>query len=331
MLVPTAHAFGLARFSEQVSGPGISARSNGQGRGNTHRARILPLHVHPSPAYLHVPMSHCLILQHDPAFGPGRLAPVFRDYGIPTHLTRLHEGAGVPDDFDEVRVLVLLGGTARLTETDDYSLRPDWLDAEVEAIKPYINADRPTLAFGLGAQILAKALGAEVKPNLKPTKEGETPEKNPYFGFAPVTLPFPGGTDPILFGFADATPMFFWHKDAFDLPKLPPPASYDPNKPGPPPPTGNALLASASHCKNAAFRFHDNLYGFAFHPHLGPEDFDLIFKQHGGMAGAASGSGSLDRIKADQVKYHDRYARLGTRLLQNFVQYLHAYDPPMTA
>lgn len=276
-------------------------------------------------------MSHCLILQHDPAFGPGCLTAVFRDFGIPTRLVRLHEGAPVPDDFDEVRVLVLLGGTARLTEADDYSARPEWLDAEVEAIKPYLEADRPTLGFGLGAQILAKALGAEVKANTKPAQEGEAPEKNPYFGFSPVTLPFPGGTDPILFGFSDGTPMFFWHKDTFDLPKLPPPPGYDPEKPGPPPPTGNALLASAPHCRNAGFRFRDNLYGFAFHPHLMPADFEAIFKHHGGMAGAAHGSGALDRIKADQNRYQERYARLGRRLLQNFVQYLHAYDPPMVA
>lgn len=276
-------------------------------------------------------MSHCLILQHDPAFGPGRLPPLFRDYGIPTRITRLDQGAAAPDDFDEVRILVLLGGTARLSEADDDSPRPDWLDAEVEAIKPYIDADRPTLAFGLGAQILAKALGAEVKPNVTAAREGETPEKNPYFGFAPVTLPFPGGTDPILFGFTDGTPMFFWHKDTFELPKLPPPPNYDPDKPGPPPPTGNALLASAAHCRNAGFCFRDNLYGFAFHPHLGPADFDLIFRQHGGMAGAAHGSGALDRIKADLEKHQDRYGRLGERLLQNFVQYLHAYDPPMVA
>lgn len=276
-------------------------------------------------------MSHCLILQHDPAFGPGRLVPVFRDFGIPTRMTRLHAGDPLPDDYDEVRVLVLLGGTPRLTEADDYSRRPDWLDAEVEAIRPYVEADRPTLAFGLGAQILAKALGAQVKPNTSAAAEGETPEPNPYYGFAPVSLPFPGGTDPILFGFSDGTPMFFWQKDTFDLPKLPPPPDFDPDKPGPPPPTGNALLASAVHCKNAGFRFRDNLYGFAFHPQLEPEDFDAIFRHHGGMAGAAHGSGALDRIKADLAKHQGRYARLGTRLLQNYVQYLHAYDPPMVA
>ena len=27
-------------------------------------------------------MSHCLILQHDAAFGPGRVVPIFRDFGI---------------------------------------------------------------------------------------------------------------------------------------------------------------------------------------------------------------------------------------------------------
>ena len=271
-------------------------------------------------------MSYCLILQHDAAFGPGRVVPVFRDYGIPTRTVRLDQGEPVPTDFDEVRVLVLLGGTPRLTESDDYSAKPEWLGAEVEAIKPYVDADRPTLGFGLGAQILAKACGAEVKVNTKPAKEGEEPENSPCFGFAPLTLPFPGGTDPILFGYGDGAPGFFWHRDTFDLPKLPPPPGFDPSKPGPPPPTGNALLCSTKWCRNAGFRFRNNLYGFQFHPHLEPADLEAIFQQHGGMAGAAGGSGALDRIKEDQAKLHDRYARLGVRLLQNFVQFVHAYE-----
>ena len=278
-------------------------------------------------------MSHALILQHDPAFGPGRVVPVFRDFGIPTHVVRLDQGEPVPDDLDEVRVLILLGGVQRLADdpATDYNpageVRSDFLDAEIELVKRMVEADRPTLGFGLGAQILAKAAGAAVKVNTKPAKEGETPEPLPHLGWGTISLPFPGGTDPIAFGLSDGTPMFFWQRDTFDLPKLPPPAGHDPSKPGPPPPTGNALVCATTWNRNAAFKFKDRLYGFAFHPEFDREDIDLVLKKQGGMAGAAHGSGTLDRIRAETDKHFDRYRRLGDRLLGNVVQFFHAYDP----
>src|SRR5690606_22795030 len=157
---------------------------------------------------------------------------------------------------------------------------------EISAIRPLVEADRPVLGFGLGAQILARAAGANVVPNTKPAKPGETGEPAPFYGWAPLRLPFPGGTDPLLFGLREGSPMFFWHKDAFELPKLPPPPGYDPNKPGPPPPTGSVLLASAGHCRNAGFKFKDRLYGFQFHPELDRGEFDRIFQEHAGMPGA---------------------------------------------
>ena len=266
-------------------------------------------------------MSHCLILQHDPAFGPGRVVNVFRDFGIPTRLVRLDEQQPVPDDFDEVRILVLLGGTQRLVAGES---RPEWLDREVEAVRPMIMADRPVLGFGLGAQIIAQAAGAAVAPN---PPAGEGGESKPFYGWDRLSLPFPGGTDPILFGLRDGSPMFFWHKDSFELPKLPPPPGYDAGKPGPPPPTGSTLLASAPHCRNAAFRFKERVYAFAFHPELDQDDFERIASRHSGMAGSVYGSGEMGRIAEETGRRIDEYRRLGNRLLGNYVQFFKAYNP----
>ena len=287
----------------------------------------------PSPPPDRLPMSYALILQHDPAFGPGRVVPVFRDYGIPTKLLRLDEGAGVPQDLDGVRVLVLLGGTQRLVEdaASDFNASGDaptgFLDDEVALVKRMVDADRPTLGFGLGAQLLAKAAGAKVSPNVKPgAAEGQTGEPLPHLGWGPITLPFPGGTDPVAFGMGDGTPMFFWQRDAFELPRLPPPAGFDPEKKGPPPPSGNALICSTAWCKNAGFRFKDNLYGFAFHPELEREDIDRVLKLQGGMVGAAHGTGARGRVEEETEKHFPRYRRLGDKLLANFVQFSHAYE-----
>ncbi len=275
-------------------------------------------------------MSHCLILRHDSAFGPGRVVPIFRDFGIPTVIRDVATD-GPPDDLDEVRVLVLLGGTQRLADpdrpADEYGPSPDWLAAEVEAIRPMVEQDRPVLGFGLGAQILAAAAGAAQRPLTK--GEGDDASPAPFLGWDTIRLPFPGGTDPLLFGLGDGTPMFFWQKDTFDLPKLPPPAGYDPDKPGPPPPTGNLLLSSTTWNKNAAFRFKNRLYGLGYHPEFTRSDFELFLSQRSNAINAAFGSGSGDKVKADLDKHYDRYERLSTRLLTNFVQYLKAYDPPL--
>ena len=45
------------------------------------------------------PMSRAVILQHAPYQGPGRIVPVFRDYGIPTEVRHLYKGDEVPSDL----------------------------------------------------------------------------------------------------------------------------------------------------------------------------------------------------------------------------------------
>ena len=268
-------------------------------------------------------MSHALLLEHDPAFGPGRLTGVLRDFGIPCQRVRLHAGEEVPRDLDEVRVLVLLGGTQRITgEGDEYSGSLDSLDAELYAIGQFIEQDRPLLGFGLGGQLIARAGGAEVSP----LKDDEGHPAS-HRGWSEVTLPFPGGTDPILFGMGDGTPMFFWQSDRFELPKLPPPPGHDPDKPGPPPPTGNALLCSTAWEKNAAFRFKNRAYAFAFHPELTGIELDQIERKHGGAIGAAHGSKQRDRFADESRRHTNRADRIGDRILRNYVQFLKAYDP----
>ncbi len=271
-------------------------------------------------------MSYCLILQHDDAFGPGQITPSFRDFGIPTRVHRVDHD-GVPQDIDEVRLLVILGGPQRLTTGDAYGEKAGWLDGEVELVQRFVDEDRPTLGVGLGSQILAKAAGAEVTPLSK--GDAEDAEADPHLGWGQLRLPFPGGTDPLLFGLSDGTPMFFWQKDSFSLPKLPPPEGYDPDKPGPPPPSGNLLMSSVPWDRNAAFRFKNRLYGLAYHPEFTRDGIEALLKKHGGAVGAAFGSGAVDKLRSETEKHFPRYERLGRRLLDNLVQYFKAYDPPM--
>src|SRR6187402_2575530 len=130
-------------------------------------------------------MSSAVILQHAPFEGPGRIVPIFRDFGIPTEVRHLYKGDEVPTDLDELRVLVVLGGPMGVSDIG--SEKFPWLAQEVETLRRLVAADRAVLGICLGAQLLAHAAGAKVYPNAKP---GPTPSDAsipmPEIGWAPV-------------------------------------------------------------------------------------------------------------------------------------------------
>ena len=271
-------------------------------------------------------MSKAIILQHAAHAGPGRIVPIFRDFGIPTEVRRLDRGDEVPTDLDTLRAVVVLGGpitAAQLTSAEV----PAPLQAEIDLLKRMVQHDRSVLAVGNGSLLLAHAAGARVYQNVKmapPSGPGHPPQPAepltplPEFGWGPVAFPFPGGTEPIVMGMHDGAPMFHWHVDTFDLPKLPPPASAPP-PPAPPPPTGNALLSSTRTCRNQAFRFKNRIFGFQYHLEMTPELIESYL--------ATEKSAGVDeaKVRSETPKNFPMYQRLTDRVLKNLVQFLKVY------
>ena len=269
------------------------------------------------------PMSKAVILQHAPYAGPGRIIPVFRDYGIPTEVRHLYKGDEVPTDLDELRVLVVLGGPMGVSDVGS-EMYP-FLATEFETLRRLVAADRPVLGIALGAQLLAHAAGAKVYPAVKPgPAPQDPPTPTPEYGWHPVTFPFPGGTEPIVFGMVDGAPMFHWHRDTFDLPKLPPPPNAPP-PPAPPPPTGSSLLSSSRLCKNQAFRFKTRLFGFQYHMEWTVADIEAVITADRETLRSVLGPEGDRKVLEDTDRFYRRYARLGDRILMNFVQFLKVY------
>ncbi len=265
-------------------------------------------------------MSQAIVLQHVAHEGPERIVPVLRDFGIPVQIRRLYAGDEVPTDLDEIRALIVLGGPQRLP--GDIETTP-FLAQEVELLKRMVELDRPVLGICLGAQLLALAAGAKVYPNTKPGPNPDEPgEPLPELGWGPVKFPFPGGTEPIVFGLSDGVMMFHWHYDTFDLPKLPTPVNPPP---GPPPPTGNVLISSTDACRNQAFRFKNRLFGFQYHFEFTPEHIEGVLEHASEDARNRLGADGIAAIREQTAKYYPRYARLGDRILKNFVQFLKVY------
>jgi len=138
-------------------------------------------------------------------------------------------GQALPD-HDEVAGAVAMGGPMNVDEVERFP----GLAAEREWLAEATRRGMPVLGICLGAQLLARALGAEVRP-------GERVE----LGFAPVEVHEPG--DPVLGALAPSTEVLHWHGDVFELPE------------------GATPLASSALTEHQAFR-HGNAWGVLFHP-----------------------------------------------------------------
>lgn len=175
-----------------------------------------------------------LAVQHVPWEGPHRILDACRDLQVKT----VKPLAGQPlPAHDEVAGAVFMGGPMNVDDVERFPA----LAAEREWLAEAVERGLPVLGICLGAQLLARALGAEVRP-------GGAPE----IGFAPVEVAAPD--DPVLGGLAPRAEVLHWHGDVFDLPD------------------GAEHLASSERTECQAFRA-GNAWGVLFHPEA---DFALV-------------------------------------------------------
>ena len=118
-------------------------------------------------------MSKAVILQHVEFETPGRLAEAFRRSGIPLEIRKLYQGDEVPRPDDELKVLVIMGGSMGVGDIPGGKY--PFLQAETELLQKLIAQDRPVLGICLGAQLIAHAAGAKVYPNTRPGATKDAP------------------------------------------------------------------------------------------------------------------------------------------------------------
>jgi len=174
-----------------------------------------------------------LAIQHVPWEGPHRILDACHDLRVRT----VKPLAGHPlPEHEEVAGAVVMGGPMGVEEVERFP----GLAAEQEWLAEAAAREMPVLGICLGAQLLARALGAEVRPG-----EREV-------GFAPVEVADP--EDPLLGGLAPSAEVLHWHGDCFDLPD------------------GAEHLAASERTPCQAFRA-GNAWGVLFHPEA---DFALV-------------------------------------------------------
>ena len=173
-----------------------------------------------------------LVFQHVPHEILGTLHPMLKDAGFRIRYVNFGRSNYSIPNLRGYDGLVVLGGPMNVDQSDEYP----YLVPEVEAIGEFIGMDAPMLGVCLGSQLIAKALGAEVRGN--PKKE---------IGWYDLSTTEEGEKDPLLGGFGPVEKVFQWHGDTFGIP------------------AGAVRLASSPLCANQAFRYGDKVYGFQFH------------------------------------------------------------------
>ena len=142
-------------------------------------------------------------------------------------------------------LIVVLGGPISAYEELTYP----FLGQELALLERRLTAARPTLGICLGAQLMARALGARVYT--APAKE---------IGWGALQLAEAGRTGPLRH-FA-GVPVLHWHGDTFDLPE------------------GAELLASTEICPNQAFSFGRQALACQFHPEITDAGFERWLVGH---------------------------------------------------
>jgi GMP synthase (glutamine-hydrolysing) len=112
-------------------------------------------------------------IQHSDVDRPGLLGETLDDIGLPLDVIRPDLGQSVPESLDAFAGLVLGGGPQGAYEQERYP----YLSRECALVRHAASSGKPVLGLCLGAQIMALALGARVRPS------------RPEVGFFEVTHP----------------------------------------------------------------------------------------------------------------------------------------------
>ena len=177
-------------------------------------------------------MSKVLVCQHVAFEILGTLHPLLKSYGVRIKHVNFGRHPDAEPSLDGYRGLVVLGGPMNVDEQESHP----HLATEVRLIRSAIERDIPVLGICLGAQLIARALGAGVRSGAE--KE---------IGWYDVSPTEAGRRDPLFAHFDETERIFQWHGDTFDIPE------------------GAVHLASSPACPNQAFRYGDNVYALQFH------------------------------------------------------------------
>ncbi|WP_045826227.1 glutamine amidotransferase [Teredinibacter turnerae] len=170
---------------------------------------------------------------------------------------------------DDPDLLIILGGPIGAYEDADYP----FLKTELSILQSRLHRDRPTLGICLGAQLMARALGAKVYPG------GEK-----EIGWFPLSLTEAGKRSLLAPFEIQNVPVLHWHGDTFDIPD------------------GAVHLAASERYPNQAFRWRNNCLALQFHPEVTELNMERWYIGHATEISQTRGT-SVSQLRSDSAKY----------------------------
>lgn len=174
------------------------------------------------------PKRPVLVVLHQETSSPGRVGNALRALGHALDIRRPRFGDALPSSLDDHAGAVIFGGPMSANDADDFVRR------EIDWIEIPLREQRPFLGICLGAQMLARQLGAAVRPHAAGRAE---------IGYYPIRPTHAGRK--LCPHWPDN--VYHWHREGFALPD------------------GADLLAEGDDFPVQAVRY-GNAFGLQFHP-----------------------------------------------------------------
>ena len=221
-----------------------------------------------------------LIIVHQEASNPGLVGEglVSRGYTLDRRCPCM--GDALPTELSRYDGVVVFGGPQSANDDHIPGIRAelDWLEATV------LPTDMPVLGICLGAQQIARVMGARVAPHPKGVVE---------IGYWEVS-PTEAGQ-----AFLPAPTMFYqWHAETFEIP------------------AGAIHLAGSSSFPGQAYVYNNRIFGIEFHPEMTRQMIDR-------WCSSKTGSSKLSLCGAqqhkEQLKNHDLFASASKSWLDQFL------------
>lgn len=181
-------------------------------------------------------------------------------------------------------LLVVLGGPIGAYDEQDYPFIID----ELHLLEHRLQADLPTLGICLGAQLMARSLGAKVYP-------GDYKE----IGWSPLKLT-DEGMNSSLAHLAAPTFVLHWHGDTFDLP------------------VGCDHLAASSKYQNQAFAWGKCGLALQFHPEVTACGLERWYIGHACEISATTDI-CVAQLRQDTVQYAKQLELQAAKLWQTWL------------
>lgn len=230
-------------------------------------------------------MKTAFVIRHVAFEDLGSLAPALEVRGYTTRYIEAGADTLGTIEAESPDLLIILGGPIGAYDEQDYP----FLKEELKILERRLKADLPTLGICLGAQLIARVLGAKVYLG----------SRGKEIGWLPISLS-KAGQKSALQPLMAAEAVLHWHGDTFSLPD------------------GCVHLASSSKYENQAFSYGQNTLALQFHPEVIPETLGRWFIGHAHEISSTEGL-TVANLQQDTQRHGERLRRLSSACWQQWL------------